>query len=170
MGLHEDQQCLQYPKQHHSYYLDSNLGSVKSLVTNTFFGLKDVAGSGDCGFLCLMIAINSDANVSRWFDNAVHEFNKKLGNNIAKSPTPCTQLIGKFKKIFFQFHITSLKNYYDKGEEYATEVENIRDDYIATSDALYQLITDWEKNTKNSSNFKLSQKEIRKRKKRQLLI
>ena len=65
LGLHEDQQCLQYPKQHHSHYLDSNLGSVKSLLTNTFFGLKDVAGSGDCGFLCLMIAINSDEIVLR---------------------------------------------------------------------------------------------------------
>ena len=98
LGLHEDQQCLQYPKQHHSHYLDSNLGSVKSLLTNTFFGLKDVAGSGDCGFLCLMIAINSDENVSTRFDNAVHEFNEKLGYNVktSQSSLPITQIIGKF--------------------------------------------------------------------------
>ena len=65
LGLHENQQCLQYPKQQHSYYLDSNSWSVKSLLTNTFFGLKVVAGSGNCEFLCLMIAINSDENLSR---------------------------------------------------------------------------------------------------------
>ena len=28
--------CLQYPKKHHSHYLDSNLGSVKSKLTNKF--------------------------------------------------------------------------------------------------------------------------------------
>ena len=82
---------------------------------------------------------------------------------MTKSPTPCTQLIGKFKKIFFQFHITSLKNFYDKGEEYATEVENIRDDYIATSDALYQLITDWEE--KYNTLIKLQSKSKRNQKK-----
>ena len=59
------------------------IGSSKA--TNTFFGLKDVVGAGDCGFLCLMVAINSDENVSRWFDNAVQEFNKKVGNNVKKT-------------------------------------------------------------------------------------
>ena len=60
LGLHENQKYLQYSKQQHSYYFDSNLGSIKLLLTNTFFGLKTVAGSGDCEFLCLMIAIYSD--------------------------------------------------------------------------------------------------------------
>ena len=55
------------------------------MLTNTFFGLKDVVGAGDCGFLCLMVAINSDENVSRWFDNAVQEFNEKLGNNMKRN-------------------------------------------------------------------------------------
>ena len=111
LGLHENRQCLQYPEQHHSHYLDSNLGSVKSLVTNTFFGLKDVVGAGDCGFLCLMVAINSDENVSRWFDNAVQEFNKKVGNNVKKtqSSLPITQLIGKFQKFIFPFSYHKFK-------------------------------------------------------------
>ena len=66
-----------------------------------------------------MVAINSDENVSRWFDNAVHKFNEKLENNVEKkqSSLPITQLIGNFKKLFFQFHITSLKNYWEKGED-----------------------------------------------------
>ena len=147
LWLHENWQGLQYLKQQHSHYLDSNWGSVKSLQTNIFFGLKDVAGSGHYGFLCLMVAINSDENVSRWFDNAVQEFNDKLGNKVKKtqSALPITQLIGKFKKLLFQFHITSLKNYCEKGEEYATEVGNICDDYIATLDTLYQNIIHWEK-------------------------
>ena len=103
-------------KQQYSQYFDSNLGSVKSLLTNSFYRLKDVEGSGDCGFL--MVAINSDENTFRWFDNAVQEFNEKLGNNVKKTQSsfPITQLIGKFKKLFFHFHITSLKNYQKKGE------------------------------------------------------
>ena len=71
------------------------------MLTNKFFGLKEVAGSGDYGFLCVMVAINSDENLSRWFDNVVHEFNEKLGNNMKKtqSSLPITELIGKFKKL-----------------------------------------------------------------------
>ena len=58
LGLHENWQCLQYLKQHHSNYLESNLRSVKPFLTNMFFGLKDVAGSRDYGFLFLMVAMN----------------------------------------------------------------------------------------------------------------
>ena len=64
--------CLQYPNQTHSNYLDSNLGSVKSILTNTFFGVKDVTGIGDCGFLCLMIAINSDKQISKMSVSYTH--------------------------------------------------------------------------------------------------
>ena len=39
-----------------------------------------------------------------------------------------------------------MKNYWEKGEEYAPEVDNIRQDYIATSDTFYQFITDWKRN------------------------
>ena len=115
------------------------------MITNTFFGLNDVAGSGDCRFLCLMIAINSFENISKWFDNAVHKFNEKLGNNVEKtqSSLSITQLIGKFNELFFQFHITTLKNYWEKGAEYATEVDNIRQDYISTSETSYQYIKEW---------------------------
>ena len=89
-----------------------------------------------------MVAINSDFNESRWFDNAFQEFNEKVGNNVKKiqSSLPITQLIGKFKKLFVLFHMTSLKNYWEEGEEYVTEVDNIRADYVATSDTLYQYI------------------------------
>ena len=71
----------------------------------------EVEGLGDCGFLCLMIAINSDKNVSRWFDNALQDCNKKLGNNMKKTQSLylITQLIGKFKKLFFQFHIKNFE-------------------------------------------------------------
>ena len=95
-----------------------------------------------------MVAINSDENISRWFDNAVQEFNEKLGNKVKKtqSSLPITQPIGKFKELFFHFHVTSLKNCWEKGEEYATQVDNICQDDEATSDALYQCITDWEEN------------------------
>ena len=73
------------------------------IVTNTFFGLKEIAVSGDCGFLCLMVAINSEEHVSRWFDNAVQEFDEKVGNNVKKTKSSLSipQLIGKFKKLFF---------------------------------------------------------------------
>ena len=58
--LQEDEptSCLQYPNKTHSNYLDSNLGSTRSILTNMFFGIKQVTGKGDCGFLCLMIATN----------------------------------------------------------------------------------------------------------------
>ena len=83
-----------------------------------------------------MIATISDENVFKWFNNAVKEFYTKLGNNVKKtqSSLPITQLIGKFKKLFFHFHITSLKNYWEKGEDHKTEADNIRQYYIAISD------------------------------------
>ena len=83
----------------------------------------------ECGFLYLMIAINSDKNVSEWFDDAVKEL-------------PITQRIGTFKKYFFQFHIETLKNNWGEGESYKTEAENIHQDYITTSNTLYQCIKD----------------------------
>ena len=49
-----------------------------------FFGLKDATDSGDYQFLCLMIAINLDENVFKWFDNAVKDLNRELGNNVEK--------------------------------------------------------------------------------------
>ena len=57
------------------------------------------------------------------------------------------------------------KYYYDKGEEYATEVENIRDDYIATSDALYQYITDWEEKYNTLIKLQTQSKRNQKKKK-----
>ena len=88
-----------------------------------------------------MVAINSDENVSRWCDNAIQQFNKKLGNKVKKKSLPVTQLIEKLKQE--KFHITSLQNYWEKHEVHETEVGNIRADYIATSDTLYEYIADW---------------------------
>ena len=61
--------CLQYPNILHSNCLDSNLGRTKSMLTNTSFGIKQVKGIVDCGFLCLMIVINSDKPISELFQS-----------------------------------------------------------------------------------------------------
>ena len=67
LKLDHDAKCLQYPDQRHSNYLDSTLGNVKSLLTNIFFGIKQVTDIGDCGFVCLLIGINSDTIISNVF-------------------------------------------------------------------------------------------------------
>ena len=66
---------LQYFNKNHSNYLDSNLGSTRSILANTFFGIKHVTGIGDCGFLYLMIAINFDKQISEIFQSQGHQTN-----------------------------------------------------------------------------------------------
>jgi len=66
--------CIHYGNNKHSNYLDSNLGSVKSILTNTIFGIKHVTGIGDCGFLCLMIGINSFTTIKKQFKKQVEDF------------------------------------------------------------------------------------------------
>ena len=43
-------------------------------MTNTFFGIKQVTDIGYCGFLSLMIAINSDKQILEIFQSQVEEF------------------------------------------------------------------------------------------------
>ena len=57
--LHESYLCLQYSKQQHSKYFDSDLGCVKPFLTNTFFGLNDDTGSG------VWIFVSDDCNKFR---------------------------------------------------------------------------------------------------------
>ena len=73
-------------KKEQSQYFHSNLVSVKSLLRNICFGLKEVLGTGDCGFICLMIGIISDIKVTQWFDTAVLEFYEEVsfGKNLEK--------------------------------------------------------------------------------------
>ena len=85
LQLDQEVPCLQYKGKVHLKYLDSNLGSVKSILTNTFFGIKHVTGIGDCGFLCLMIGINSCKEISLKFNKNVEEFYiNELGKNRQK--------------------------------------------------------------------------------------
>ena len=58
-----------------------------------------------------------------------------------------------------------MKKYWEKGEEFATEVGNIRDDYIATSDTLYQYIVDWEDNNNKVIKLLSKSKSIQKKEK-----
>ena len=113
--LHLDQPapCLQYPNKIHSNYLDSNLGSTRSILTNTFFGIKEVTGIGDCGFLCLMIAINSDKQISELFQSQVEDFYqsnfnmnpfKKQKKKKSKASLKATENIIAFKELFMQMH------------------------------------------------------------------
>ena len=74
LQLDQPAPCLQYPNKTHSNYLDSSLGSTKSILTNTFFGIKQVIGICDCGFSCLMIAINSDNQISEMFQSQAEDF------------------------------------------------------------------------------------------------
>ena len=67
LQLDHEVSSLQYPNKTHSHYLDSNLKSTKSILINTVFEIKQVTGIGDCGILCLMIAINSDKQISEIF-------------------------------------------------------------------------------------------------------
>jgi len=76
LKLDQEAPCFQYKDKVHSNYFDSNLGSVKSILTNTFFGIKHVTGIGDCGFLCLMIGINSCKQRRLKFNKNVEEFYK----------------------------------------------------------------------------------------------
>ena len=66
--------CLQYPNKSDSNYLDSNIESTRSILTNRFFEIKQVTGIGYCGFLCVMIAINSDKQISEMFELQVEDF------------------------------------------------------------------------------------------------
>ena len=68
----------QYLNKEHSQNFDSNLDSVKSLLTNSFFGSKEMPGTGDCGFICLIIGINSDNEILQWFNKKILELYKKL--------------------------------------------------------------------------------------------
>ena len=116
--LHLDQPapCLQYPNKIHSNYLDSNLGSTRSILTNTFFEIKPVTGIGDCGFLCLMIAINFDKQISELFQSQVEDFYqtnfnmnpfKKKQKKKSKSSLNniiATENIMAFKELFMQMH------------------------------------------------------------------
>jgi len=76
LKLDQEAPCFQYEDKVHSNYFDSNLGSVKSILTNTFFGIKHVTGIGDCGFLCLMIGINSCKERKSKFNKNIGEFYK----------------------------------------------------------------------------------------------
>ena len=80
LQLQENKQWQQYPTKQYSNYLDFNLRSVNT--SKYIIELKDIVGSGNCKLLCLMIAMNWDENVSKWFDNDVKDFYSKLGNNI----------------------------------------------------------------------------------------
>ena len=85
LKLDQEAPCFQYEDKVHSNYFDSNLGSVKSILTNTFFGIKHVTGIGDCGFLCLMIGINSCKEIRLKFNKNVEEFYiNELGKNRQK--------------------------------------------------------------------------------------
>ena len=49
------------------------------MQTNTCFDLKEGPGAGDCGFVCLIIGINSDFDASELFNTqGLGFYNKKL--------------------------------------------------------------------------------------------
>ena len=59
---------------------------MKSLLTNTFFGMKEGPDTGDCGFICLMIGISSDVEVLQWLNKKVLKFYNVVlfGKNLVK--------------------------------------------------------------------------------------
>ena len=58
-----------------------------------------------------------------------------------------------------------MKNNWEKGEEYATEFDNICDAYLATLDTLYQYIMDWEDNNNKLMELQSETKRNQKREK-----
>ena len=114
LQLDQPAPCLQYPNKTHLNYLDSNLGSTKSIITNTVFGIKQVIGIGDCGFLYLMIAINVDKQISEIFQSQVEDFyqTKFIMSPLKKNQTKkflsslnniiATKNIMTFKELFIQ--------------------------------------------------------------------
>ena len=149
LQLDQDVLCFQYKKKLHSNYFDSNLGSVKSILTNTFFEIKHVTGIGDCGFLCLMIGINSCKEIRLKFNKNVEEFYKnELGKTGIKKKTSSDN-IEDFKEIFMQMH----KLKFTKPNSDVMDMEQVKDDYQQTetlSDLFHEWVDAFEKSQKKS--------------------